>query len=122
MGEQTQAAAHNVVALVQDPAAGQQVLQQPLGAQGQSVPDGSNGTTAPTGGAGAGASITTGPRPGLQVMGATPNGIMCTMSPEVWQQLMMGGLLNFQSPAGVLQQPQVGQNAPPRDPAAAAGP
>ena len=114
VGEQTRAVTQNAVALVQDPAAGHNVLQQPLGLQGLNAPGGSQDTTAPMGGAGgAGAAITTGPRPGLQVMGATPNGVMCTMSPEVWQQLMMAGLLNFQPPTGVLQQQQVGPNALP---------
>ena len=91
VGEQTRAAAHNVVAPGQDQAVGHVIPQQPLGLQGVTPPDGSNDTTASAGGAGAGATISVGPRPGLQVMGATPNGFMCTMSPEVWQQLMMGG-------------------------------
>ena len=38
-------------------------------------------------------------------MSATPNGLLCTMTPEVWQQLFAGGFINIQQPAGVQQQP-----------------
>ena len=95
----------------QDPAAGHVTQQPPIGVQGHSAPAGSSGPTAPTGGVGAGANIATGPRPGMQVMGATPTGIMCSISPEVWQQLMVTGLLNFQPPQGMLQ-PQQQQPQP----------
>ena len=105
MGGQTQVTAQSVVAPGQDPAGGHVVSQQPLGVQGQSPPDGSVRTTVPMETGGAGGNIGVGPRPGMQVMSATPNGIMCTMTPEVWQQLLIGGLLNFQQPAG--------QSAPP---------
>ena len=104
-GGQAQATGHSVPAPGQDPEGGQLVLQQPLGVQGQSAPDRSNWTTVPMETGGAGGNIGVGPRPGMQVMSATPNGIMCTMTPEVWQQLLIGGLFNFQQP--------VGQSAPP---------
>ena len=111
VGEQTLEAATNNVAPRQDQVAA--IPQQPLGMQGVTPPGGSDAPTAAAGGAGAGDNITVGPRPGLQVMGATPSGIMCTMSPEVWQQLMQRGLLNIQaSPAEQQQQQLMGQHAP----------
>ena len=51
-----------------------------------------------------------GQRPGIQVMAATPTGIMCTMTPEVWQQLYGSGMLNIQQPGmQPVQQPVMQQ-------------
>ena len=68
---------------------GQQIM-------GQSVPAIGAVPAAPQGGAGG--NISVGPRPGIQVMAATPTGIMCTMTPEVWNQLYGAGMLNLQQP------------------------
>ena len=110
VGEQTLEAAINNVAPRQDQVAA--IPQQPLGMQGVTPPGGSDVPTSSAGGAGARDNITVGPRPGLQVMGATPSGIMCTMSPEVWQQLMQRGLLNIQASPAEQQQQLMGQHAP----------
>ena len=58
-----------------------------------------------------GANITTTPRAGMQVMSATPNGIMVTMTPEIWMQLYGAGLVTVQQP-GVLPPQQVVQQQP----------
>ena len=39
-----------------------------------------------------------GARPGIQVMSATPTGIMCTMTPEVWNQLYGSSMVTVQQP------------------------
>ena len=103
-GGQAQASGHSVPAPGQDPAGGQPVLQQPLGEQGHSAPDnGSDASTVPMEVGGAGGNINLGQPPSIQVMSATPNGLLCTMTPEVWQQLFAGGFINIQQPAGVQQ-------------------
>ena len=104
VGEQARVTAQNIAAPRQDLAGGHAVPQPPLGAQGQSAPDGSDASTVPMEVGGAGGNISVGQRPSIQVMSATPNGLLCTMTPEVWQQLFAGGFINIQQPAGVQQQ------------------
>ena len=90
------------------------VVQSGQQIMGQSVPSIGAVPAAPQGGAGG--NILVGPRPGIQVMAATPTGVMCTMTPEVWNQLYSAGLLNLQQPVQqpvMQQQQQQGTSAPP---------
>ena len=104
-GRPTQAAAQNVVVPGQDLVGGPgAVSQPPLGAEGHSAPGGSDASTVQMEVGGAGADIPVGQRPSMQVMSATPNGLVCTMTPEAWQQIMAAGLFNLHPPAGVQQQ------------------
>ena len=63
----------------------------------------------------AGANITVQPRAGMQVMAATPNGIMITMSHELWAQMYGAGLVAVQQP-GVLSTQQSIQQQPQMPP------
>ena len=95
------------------------VVQSGQQITGQSVPSSGAVPAVPQGGAGG--NISVGPRPGIQVMAATPTGIMCTMTPEVWNQLYGAGMLNLQQPGMqqpvqqpvMQQQQQQGPSAPP---------